>query len=676
MDLMLNHLMFLPALPLFLALAASGVLAQTPMNPPPGIQVPPEIRQRLEVETAELGASIKTLQAAHRDDPAMLDLINDVIVYYNAVHYALELDQFYRDKNKDEFAIAFRHLETGRERAAALQAGKAPWIRQTGLVVRGYRSRIDDSVQPYGLVIPENFDFQPTYGSGNRLDIWYHGRGNTLSELKFIDQRETDPGKLITGKAMVLHPYGRYCNANKFAGETDTFEALEHVKRHYAIDPRRISVRGFSMGGAVTWHMAAHHAGLWSAAAPGAGFAETAVYADVMVKDPKPAWYELKLHALYDATKYAANLHQCPVIAYSGSEDKQKQAADIMAEHMSREGLDLQHVIGDGMGHKYDDRSLEIINRTVDGWTSRPKDQFPGKITFVTYTLRYNKMHWLTIDALKEHWKEARVEAEIADGYKLQVKARNIAAFTIDLPPGNPLLRSPGVVHLDIDGTRIRAPGVRRNGSWNLSLKKDRGQWTTTSNFTTGELQKRHGLQGPIDDAFYDSFIFVLPSGEEASNAFSDWVDSESADARLQWWRQFRGKPRVKFDHEITEDDIARHHLILWGDPSSNRILERIQKSLPVTWQGKRFIMNGETYDASSAVPVLIYPNPLNPGRYVVVNSGFTFSEFAGGSNSLQVPKLPDWAVIDLSTPRNQRHPAGVLEAGFFDEAWQYKEHD
>ena len=236
----------------------------------------------------------------------------------------------------------------------------------------------------FNIIVMSSPDFESK--GKQRLDIWYHGRGNTLSELKFIDQRETDVGKLVTDQAIVLHPYGRYCNANKFAGEVDTFEAIEHAKKHYSIDPDRIALRGFSMGGASTWHMAAHHAGLWSAAAPGAGFAESAIYANVMVKDPKPTWYELKLHNLYDATKYAANLHQCPTVAYSGSIDKQKQAADIMAEYLLKEDMELIHVIGKGMGHKYDDKSLEIINATVDKWADQPKDKFPSRIEFVTYT--------------------------------------------------------------------------------------------------------------------------------------------------------------------------------------------------------------------------------------------------------------------------------------------------
>jgi hypothetical protein len=33
-------------------------------------------------------------------------------------------------------------------------------------------------------------------------------------------------------------------------------------------------------------------------------------------------------------------------------------------------------------------------------------------------------------------------------------------------------------------------------------------------------------------------------------------------------------------------------------------------------------------------------------------------------------PKLPDWAVIDVTTPASGRYPGNVKAAGFFDEKW------
>ena len=73
----------------------------------------------------------------------------------------------------------------------------------------------------------------------------------------------------------MLHPYGRYSNAFKFAGEVDVLEALADAKRRLRIDDDRISVRGFSMGGAGCWQMAVHYPDLFFAANPGAGFSET-----------------------------------------------------------------------------------------------------------------------------------------------------------------------------------------------------------------------------------------------------------------------------------------------------------------------------------------------------------------------------------------------------------------
>ena len=137
-------------------------------------------------------------------------------------------------------------LEQGLERAKQLRDGKAPWNTATGLIVRGYISKIDGSVQPYGLVVPASYQVNTPHRF--RLDVWCHGRGETLSEVNFIrDRLKSSKGEFTPSNAFVLHPYGRYCNANKFAGEIDLFEALEDVKGHYPIDDDRVVMRGFSM---------------------------------------------------------------------------------------------------------------------------------------------------------------------------------------------------------------------------------------------------------------------------------------------------------------------------------------------------------------------------------------------------------------------------------------------
>ncbi len=107
---------------------------------------------------------------------------------------------------------------------------------------------------------------EATIGKPMRLDVWLHGRGEKVSEVAFLHQRMNSVGDVAPENTIVLHPYGRYCNAFKFAGEIDVLEAIEHVKRTFVIDEDRISIRGFSMGGAGCWQMAVHYPGMWMAA--------------------------------------------------------------------------------------------------------------------------------------------------------------------------------------------------------------------------------------------------------------------------------------------------------------------------------------------------------------------------------------------------------------------------
>ncbi|MFN9910356.1 MAG: prolyl oligopeptidase family serine peptidase, partial [bacterium] len=133
-----------------------------------------------------------------------------------------------------------------------------------------------------------------------------------------------------------LHPYGRYCNAFKFAGEIDVLEALAHAQKHYRIDADRIASRGFSMGGAACWQFAVHYPDRFVGATPGAGFSETPEFLRVFQKetlDPKP--WEKTLWHWYDCNDWAVNLWHCPTIAYSGENDSQKQAADIMEKALA-----------------------------------------------------------------------------------------------------------------------------------------------------------------------------------------------------------------------------------------------------------------------------------------------------------------------------------------------------
>jgi len=170
------------------------------------------------------------------------------------------------------------------------------------------------------------------------------------------------------------------------------------------------------------------------------------------------------------------NLFNCPTVAYSGENDRQKQAADVMARALQDEGIELVHVIGAKAGHQFSDRS------------------------------------------------------------------------------------------------------------WVAHFRKVEGVWQPAASADEGTVRKRHGLQGPIDDAFMDRFIMVRPTGQSPNAKVGQWAAAELRHAIDHWRRQFRGEARV--------------------------------------------------------------------------------------NNARQVPKLPDYAVIDVDVPVSSRAPGGIVTAGFFTEEW------
>lgn len=667
--------------------------------PRAGIEVPAAREANLREALESLRQKIARLTGTKNS--ITNDLLPDVMIFERAVRCALDYDEFFSPKDIDK---ADQLLVEGNSRADQLLSGKADWPSQSGLVVRGYISRIDHTVQPYGLVMPKTYAFN--HSVPTRCDLWFHGRGETLSEVNFLWDRMKNSGRYTPEHTIVLHPYGRYSNAFKFAGEVDVLEALEDVQQRYRIDEDRISVRGFSMGGAACWQFAVHYPDRWFAANPGAGFSETPEFLKFFQKEtltPRP--WEKALWNLYDCDKYALNLSHCPTIAYSGENDIQKQAADVMETALLEHNIRLRHIIGADMGHSIDGASMKIIEKGMTALAGRRRPSIARDIHFETHTLKYNRMHWLTIDGLIEHWKPARADIihwklDAGPGnnvVELRIGTDNVSAFTLDFPPGTFLLeQATGLdASLTVSATVVSAQDIPDDNS---SANTDEGNspWfhITTQPFSDGsaqiqahrnakgkwvsgpirdQLRKRQHLQGPIDDAFMDSFVFVRPTGKSANETAGRWAAAELDRAIEHWRRHFRGDARVIDDTDVTDELIHSANLILWGDPSSNAVMAKVAGKLPIQWTDKQISVGSQTFDAANHAPILIYPNPLNPNRYVVFNSSFTFREFAYLNNARQVPMLPDWAVVDLRTPPGNVWPGKVVTADFFDERWQLK---
>jgi hypothetical protein len=186
------------------------------------------------------------------------------------------------------------------------------------------------------------------------------------------------------------------------------------------------------------------------------------------------------------------------------------------------------------------------------------------------------------------------------------------------------------------------------------------------------DVSKRHNLQGPIDDAFMQPFVCVRPTGKPWSESHAAWAGWTLDRFQREFDKWLRGRVPVVDDKNVTLEMPQTRNLILFGDPGSNSYLAKIVARLPIQWTKDKLTVNGNDYDPASHGVVMIYPNPLNPRRYVVVNSGHTFhaADFKA-SNAWLFPRLGDIAVLKFSKQARGGFDEETAWAGFFSGDWQ-----
>jgi dienelactone hydrolase len=596
-------------------------------------------------------------------------LLVDVQVFAKGVEWCLRHGEFYPAKKEGQPSAWIKYCEdaiaAGNARLDELQAGTNSWTDQEGSTIRGYVSRVDGSVQPYALSLPAGFKDAE---SGYRwpLHVKLHGRGGTRNEVRFFNEHTGK--KPQDGQNWIqLDVFGRTDNAYRWSGETDVFEALKDVQRRYRIDDLRITLWGFSMGGAGAWHLGLHHPSKWSSVGPGAGFVD--FYEYQKQTEQLPSHQHRGLH-IYDAVDYTLNMANVPLCTYGGELDAQLVASTKMVELAKEADVPVKLLIGPGVGHKFHPDTYKEFMAFHAEHTKKGRRRYPGNrsIRFVTWTLKYNRCEWLQIDELEKQYERTTVEGGVGPNGVLTLATKNVAALRIGRDVAD---------QVELDGKRLQLQGAADDLLPDVLYEKTSDGWELVEYEDTlafdqnAGLHKRHNLQGPIDDAFMESFICVRGTDKPWSanqQAWADWTLSRFEQEFDKW---LRGRIRVVNDDDLLSGHLIGNNLILFGDPGSNAIIAKFLKDLPIKWTESGIEVNGQTYDADSHGIALIYPNPLNPSRYIVINSGHTMHEQDfKASNSWLFPKLGDIAVQKF-----ERNGDGFKEstvwAELFDGHWQ-----
>jgi hypothetical protein len=194
-------------------------------------------------------------------------------------------------------------------------------------------------------------------------------------------------------------------------------------------------------------------------------------------------------------------------------------------------------------------------------------------------------------------------------------------------------------------------------------------------------------LQGPWIDAFLAPALYVVPSANPKYRELAE-LDLETLQRTHGGLdcSNIRGRAEIAIpictDREVTEADIASRNLILFGDPASNSLLAKFQHRLPIRWSRAGIHLGSRRFQGDDIATKFIYPNPLNPARYIAVSMGtrpealyslrifhWQLPDFiVFGPEAARVAEIPYFE----ATPAHSKLLEGAYRAaGFFDEKWE-----
>jgi len=142
----------------------------------------------------------------------------------------------------EEVKMLIKNLDEGK--AALFPSGKISRI--------AHRSKIDYTLQPYSVFVPDTYDNTKSMS----LFVVLHGSGvdekNTIRYMTRLLRKK--------GNWIVLAPQGRGLS-DWYIGDSgeDVIECINHVKKLYNIDEKNIILDGFSMGGYGVWRLGLLH---------------------------------------------------------------------------------------------------------------------------------------------------------------------------------------------------------------------------------------------------------------------------------------------------------------------------------------------------------------------------------------------------------------------------------
>lgn len=501
-----------------------------------------------------------------------------------------------------------------------------PYRGRVGRHLRGYRSRVDGSVQHYQVFVPHTapkalpvaFIVPPDQGT---LRPFLESNWVALEhEILELERAAT-----ATGIAVVW-PGWRGNVSDSTLAYADFLEIVEDLKRNYTLDEGRLYAAGYCAGGRRALLLAERYPHVLAAVA---GIA-TAL----------PGTRESE----GDVFEHARNLRNVRVYLLHGALDPEGPVDKVLAfrQECQRFGSAVVVDVIPEADNQYfpDDRDLRVFRF----FERQKREKPPTGVSLVVRDRQFATAHWLTIRRVERAGERATADAALTQD-ALEVDTSNVARLGLDLS-AFPSLR----------GTRIRV----RNGRVTCDVVRNGLREVCINRYApppTYGSRSKDVASGPIG-AVFGGRVIVVRTRDAPSSAFAKAVLEQWT---MMWRQQFFVEARVIDEEQLTEREMRRANLVVVGSPRVGTALAQLVSAVPVKHRGGGLEIAGTPVDGPASY-VVLYPHALSRGCYIML---------IGSSPGAVLDDARVIATVVSSRADVLVWPAtGARWAAMFDEDW------
>jgi predicted esterase len=555
---------------------------------------------------------------------------------------------------------------------ALAEQGKDPLAERAGVSRYAHVAKADGKPQPIVVQVPKSAVPAPGAKSTKKVPLYVglHGMdggpmamtrvffgGDVFNTSHLVLDRGLGAAKVPESfDGFVLAPHAHGNAMYRQLGEEEVLDAIAWAEARWpAIDPDRVYLTGYSMGGIGAGALPLHHPDLFAASQPLCGYHSYAIRRDIQGRPVRP-WEKFLIEERSNV-QWAENGARLPLYVIHGKMDLPEENSGVLIKAYEKLGFSIKHEHPE-RGHDVWALAYDKLSQ-VKWFGARKRDPHPKKIRFRTTRPRFGDDAWVHVEQLSSSSGWGVIDATATGKHAITAKTKGIDAVRFDRDAA----LFDGEVTVAIDDAKLTfAAGAP------LLAHREASGWKAGAWSETTALRKQGRLTGPIRDVWHEPLIFVYGTQDPSQTTAN--LEVAQAFAKIRWGTDV-AYPIVK-DSEIDPAAAPTKSLVLIGNAKSNRVLAAIEKDLPLQVKDDGIHFGGRTFTGSQLGAAFVYPHPKAHDRYVLVIEG---ADALGTFRAISLPELlPDFVVWDasLAPARGQQLLSfgSALAAGFFDQAW------